>query len=586
MRLWLRLTLAIGALAVAPVLVVGAQAVRVSSSGALIRSEESLNREASSLATFVGAWSDAIAASLDGWSRVWELEGRSPEYQIGLLRAVYTALDPVVTVALVDAAGRPVVEPQFLGREDVGAGREAGSAERAALLLKRLPAPAAGVAFGLPYLPPGAVAPVVPMVASTQGSTLRLAAEVSLAAVSGAFPKDEERASALFAGGEAVIGASPLLGGEQLRDVVELGLDLSFAPVDGAGELRGAAVRVPGTSWLVVVAEEAARAERAGAVIRGRTMWTIGAALVAVGLMALVLQQQITLPLGRLRAGVARVAQGSYGARIELPRRDEIGELASDLNHMSEALQRSAAAIAAQRAEIEAFNRELQDRVEARTAELQATQGRLVRAAQYAAIAEVGAGLAHELNNPLAAILGLAQLLQARGHGDVAALGRIEGQAQRCREVVETMVRFAQGDLDPARAPVIDLTRIARESVDVIAPAYAQRGIELSLDLPSMPVHARVEPGLAEQVLIRWLDVFRVGLSEGAHLRVSVREGAEGPVVRLTPDHAIALDTEGDDWRAGGVQLWVARRLIDRTGGQVREPGSGDSARQLLLPAA
>ncbi|HMV70084.1 MAG TPA: hypothetical protein PKA64_24805, partial [Myxococcota bacterium] len=127
MRLWLRLTLVIGVFAVVPVLVVGAQAVQISSSGALIRAEENLNREASSIATFVGAWVDAVSASLGGWARVWELEGKPPEYQVGLLRAVYTALDPIVTVALVDAAGGLVVEAQYLGPADVAPGREPGS---------------------------------------------------------------------------------------------------------------------------------------------------------------------------------------------------------------------------------------------------------------------------------------------------------------------------------------------------------------------------------------------------------------------------------------------------------------------------
>jgi signal transduction histidine kinase len=305
--------------------------------------------------------------------------------------------------------------------------------------------------------------------------------------------------------------------------------------------------------------------------------------------MGVLLHQQITVPVSRLRAVVGLIAGGGYDQRADLRRGDELGELAADLNHMAERLERGRAEILAQQAEIESFNAELQARVDARTAELRAAQGSLVRASQYAAIAEVGAGLAHELNNPLAAILGLSQVLQARARYDAAGLLRIEEQAQRCRDVVDTMVRFASGDLGPSRAGVVDLQRVVREAVDSQAEAYSQRGVRLEMAswASATPVQARLDPALASQILRRWLEVFRAGLADGAALVVEVAGTGEQPSITFTPDRPLAPEsTTHDDWRASGVQVWVARRLVDQSGGRVFEPEGGATAWRILLPAA
>lgn len=586
MRLWLRLTLAMAVLAVVPVGVLGWLAVDATTRGAMVRPDEELNREATSIATFVSAWTDALRAQLAGWYRVWSLDDRDEAYQVGLLRAIHTAVSDVAVIGLVDERMQPVVPMQWLPPEATEEGREPGSEVRVRELLAHLPATLEGeVTIGAPYLPTGAGGQSVAVVVNRPGARFKLVAEVSLGAIAAVFPAQGERVAAMFAGpGEPVFGAHESLRSEQIGDVVALGMDMVFSPSDGRGDLRGAAARVAGVGWLVVVAEPTARAEQLVASLRLQTGLVVAIALAAVGAMGVLLHQQITAPVSHLRRVVGLLAAGDYDQRTRLERGDELGELALDLNHMAERLERARAEILAQREEILSFNDELQARVDARTAELQAAQGRLVRASQVAAIAEVGAGLAHELNNPLAAILGMAQVLQARGQGDTSGLARIEQQAQRCRDVVETMVRFASGDIDPARAPVIELTRAVRESTEVVAAAFAQRGVRLVVDLPAADVRARLDPVLAGEILRRWLELFRAGLPEGASLGVSVLASNEGPTVTLTPSHALAGDGALDDWRAAGVQIWVARRLLDRTGGHVGEPTQTDPSWRLVLP--
>ena len=86
---------------------------------------------------------------------------------------------------------------------------------------------------------------------------------------------------------------------------------------------------------------------------------------------------------------------------------------------------------------------ELQQRVAERTKELQQSQARLVQSSRMAAVAQLGAGLAHELNNPIAGILGLAQVAQVQEEGREELLQAIEGEALRCRDILRALQRFS-----------------------------------------------------------------------------------------------------------------------------------------------
>jgi hypothetical protein len=85
-------------------------------------------------------------------------------------------------------------------------------------------------------------------------------------------------------------------------------------------------------------------------------------------------------------------------------------------------------------------------------------------------------------------------------------------------------------------------------------------------------VDARVEPAVAEQVIARFLGVFRAGLPEGTRLNVALRLVADVPTLTFDTDQDIASEAVRDDWRAAGMQLWYARRMLDAVGATVIEP--------------
>jgi len=283
----------------------------------------------------------------------------------------------------------------------------------------------------------------------------------------------------------------------------------------------------------------------------------------------------ISDPIATLRDSFLRVADGEYGRSAAAGRSDEIGELARAFNHMSQRLAENRQEIRGQQAEIEAFNRELQDRVERRTQELRDAQEQLVHSGQLAAVAEVGAGLAHELNNPLSGILGIAQLLRRKHHGkpDEGLLRDLEGQADRCRDVVAAMLRFSSGEVDHGPAPVIDLRDVLVDVCNLVSGPFRQRGVALELIESEAPLKVRVDPVHGSRILVQILNALRAGLREGSTLRIIARAERGQVEVELRPDDIVAVDDlRRDDWMAAGMGMWVARRMLHELGGRLEQP--------------
>lgn len=156
---------------------------------------------------------------------------------------------------------------------------------------------------------------------------------------------------------------------------------------------------------------------------------------------------RLARPIKELEGLAGRVAAGERGVTIESNSEDEIGDLADAFNRMS-------AALTSQEEEIRALNRGLEQKVQQRTAELeennallQQTQQELVRVEKLAAIGELAAGVAHEINNPLAIIRGNAELLQMSLPDDSPQQEEVEiisRQVGRMERIVANLLKFAR----------------------------------------------------------------------------------------------------------------------------------------------
>ncbi len=597
MKLSARIAIVVTLASVLPLLVSSVFATRIATQNAVKSSEEILVRDASAMATFVETWTSGQVDALRGWTVPFRL-GENPALQESLLRAILLAMPTVVSTVLVDSDGFPVGPAQFVTGEgrQIGDVRPVVTRARAESVVPRLPlsealearhaadlagvAVATGDAVGEPYWPDGSNVPSLPMaVAGPHDTELVLGAEVSLADVgrllAGQTTKDH--AVALFSKkGTAVLGGQHrLLDPQRLIPLMGTGADSSFSYelADGTG-VRGALARVPSTEWTVVVAEPAAIVDATSAEIRRRTVQVLVVAmLLALGLGAVV-SRTLVGPVVDLRDSALAMAEGDIGRQVAVESTDELGQLGQAFNHMSRRIQADQVAIQEKNARIEAFNEELQQRIDQRTRELLEVQARLVQSGQLAAVAQLGAGLAHELNNPLSAILGLSQVLRARNPAD-PLLQRVEEQAARCREVVAAMLRLSAGEVDSGDTRVLDYVVVVREAMDLASAAFRQRGVALVLQEATEPAQIRVDPVTGGRVLAQILNALRAGLVEGASLTLSVRATDADAILEMTPDRPIALEGAKDDWMASGMNLWVARNLLDRMGARLEEDRLG-----------
>jgi signal transduction histidine kinase len=580
-RLWLRLALALAGVALLPLGLAGAWALRVVGEQANEASKDALRREAQAEADLVSRWLSERLAGVRGWAGLYPDLGTEPDLHAGLLAAVQRAVPGASTVVLLDERGAPVVEPAFV------------EFKRASDLVARLPVAAAldhGIEIGVPYRYQDEPVPSLPVaVRATTGSpALVLGAEISLdVAMDLADRASYDHVVVLLdgRGGPIVGGDHPLTDARLLQPLLGTQAWVQKLRLADDVDVCGATAPVDLTDWTIAVLEPRSVVDRTAREIEAQLGWAVLASAALSVVAAFFLGRSMSAPIAALRDVVAQVGEGRFGVKAEVTRSDEIGDLARAFDRMSDKLATNQGEIEDQRAEIEAFNRELQSRVERRTRELRDAQDRLVRSGQLAAVAEVGAGLAHELNNPLAGILGAAQLLRSRDRDprDARLLADLEAQAGRCREVLSTMLRISGATAEAGGVARADIREVLAEVVHLVAGAFRQRGVSLAWSPPAEVLAVRLDPTAASRLFAQILNALRAGLPDGAGVAISARRRAPGWVeVALRPDRPLALGDARDDWMAAGLGLWVARRLLDEVGGRLEEPsGTSDGTEEI-----
>ncbi|HEU4630056.1 MAG TPA: PAS domain S-box protein [Gemmatimonadaceae bacterium] len=235
----------------------------------------------------------------------------------------------------------------------------------------------------------------------------------------------------------------------------------------------------------------------------------------------------------------------------------------------------------------------------------------LRRTQRLASLGRMLAGTAHELNNPLAAICGFAQLLlrgtRLRGE-DREAVETIEHEARRAAAIVRDLLTFSRRQNVGERQRV-DLNAVASYIAQSRRYALETSGVQLSLELTPGPVEVMGDTAQLEQVVLNLLANAAESL-EGAADRDVPRGVPPRIVVRTLRREGLALLEVADNgpgvaeadlpyiWdpfytrkaasEGTGLGLAVVHRLVTDHGGAVDlERGGGPGARfRVALPAA
>jgi len=587
-RLRTRFVLLIALAALGPLALLGGVAIRVSTTRVVAKVAEVQARTADALADHVGSWLDVQIGLVARQVATFDLASLRDQERAGFLRLVYQQNPGVQIVSLVDDLGQERAPSVYLGPTDTSGakGRDLIDQERFRAFRQdldqvRRQTPPGRVGVGEPRVPQGRSAPVLVLAARLAGG-VTLGVELDLGPLAPHFSVAEgstEELSLLAADGAVVLGKD---------DLVDRAVMASLPPGTPMDDIRyqtsaglkvlAASAPVPGTGWRVVVSEPMSTTQAAARAITERTGFVMGVAALLAVLLGLVVARQVTGPVLSLRDAALAVAEGEFGRRVDgVEGGGELTELTHAFNFMSRRLQQDRDVIAAKNAQIEAFNAELQQRVEERTEQLRQAQEHLIRSARLAAVGEMGAGLAHELNNPLAGILGLSQVLAARssGPGEAAMVASIEEQARRCAEIVSRIQRFSRLEADAAPLDregwgVVDLAEAIEEALALVRGSFGDRGVDLARELePDLLV--RGDRGALVQALVQLLNSLRSAAAPGARLHLYAHSADNQVIVDLLLGGA-PLRVGNDDWMASGMGFWAARQVLAAHGGLLEEP--------------
>jgi two-component system NtrC family sensor kinase len=164
-------------------------------------------------------------------------------------------------------------------------------------------------------------------------------------------------------------------------------------------------------------------------------------AVILLWIIAFFVSNKITRPIRELVFATSKVAEGDLSYRVAIESSDEIGELAASFNKMTANLSKS-------ENELKEWAETLEAKVEERTEELKSAQKQLIQTEKLASLGKMAAGVAHEINNPLTAVLTFSKLtldeLDEEDDQRREDLKTIVDETLRCRDIVRGLLDFSR----------------------------------------------------------------------------------------------------------------------------------------------
>ncbi|MGI9471991.1 MAG: sensor histidine kinase [Rubripirellula sp.] len=307
----------------------------------------------------------------------------------------------------------------------------------------------------------------------------------------------------------------------------------------------------------------------------------------------------VVKPFRTLLGGSRLVAGGEFDHRIDLGTGDELSELAEAMNDMTDRFQGALH-------KLNLWCNDLDRQVRDRSREV-------IQNEQLASVGFLAAGVAHEINNPLASIAWSSESLQSRlaefamlSEDDrkvddelyealTTNLRRIEDEAYRCKGITEKLLDFSR--LSEVRRASTDLSEVVSDVVSMVGKVGKFRCKTLRTHA-EIPVVADVNPQEMRQVVLNLVTNALESVDGDGAVDVYVRndEGCAAIVVEDTGcgmskevlDHLFEpFFTRRQDGTGTGLGLSITYRIVSQHGGSLNATSDGEgcgSRMEILLP--
>jgi two-component system NtrC family sensor kinase len=354
--------------------------------------------------------------------------------------------------------------------------------------------------------------------------------------------KEGDRDSAVIS--TSMAGGPPVINYRQLPQSRDKEL-LAYAPIEVGGLVVGAArVAIAAAEPTQVVLR------RSGLLL---LLLAIADALLVLALGLFVLTQVVVRPLAQLRRATASMAAGDMEPRIAEEGPKEFAILASTFNQM--------------------------------TASLSVQREQIIRSEKLASVGQLAAGVAHEIGNPLAAILGYVDILRAdaAGKGDLPvadrqdALDRVKAETQRIHRIIRELLEFSR----PSREDPVatDPLRLVQSAQALLAPQSRFREVHV-VTTPTGEEwpQVMVVPSRLVQVLVNLMmnaadamaakGTIVVSCEEDGH-KVTLAVADEGPGISRENRRKVfdPFFTTKPVGQGTGLGLPVCRSIVEAFGG-------------------
>ncbi len=322
------------------------------------------------------------------------------------------------------------------------------------------------------------------------------------------------------------------------------------------------------------------------------------AVMAAAAFVSLRWARAIFRPIERMAATMQAVEAGRPDARVgSTGSTDEIGQLAGHLDHLLDVVDDKTQALTR-------WGEELDRKVVERTRELESAQVQLLRSEKLAAVGQLTASIAHEVNNPIAVIQGnldLARELLGTDAAKVEAeLKLVDEQVERMRLIVTQLLQFARPAEYAGYVENVDTARVIDDCLVLVGHELARTRIEIRREF-----HASGQPAInrneLQQVLVNLMvnaihamaeggvltlttrdvtrDVTHQGAREGA--RAAGERGVEIEVADTGP--GLGPELIGELFKpfvtrkkdGTGLGLWISRSIVERYRGNITAADRG-----------
>jgi two-component system NtrC family sensor kinase len=214
--------------------------------------------------------------------------------------------------------------------------------------------------------------------------------------------------------------------------------------------------------------------------------------------------------------------------------------------------------------------------------ELKTAQEQLVHSTKMAAIGELSANVAHEINNPLTSVLGYTtHLLKTLDIPEAPrkVLGIMEQETLRARKIIRNLLDFARQR--PAWLQPEDIMLPLRETVSLIQGLADASSVRIHEEYPSEPYLVNIDHNEIKQVFINVVNNALQAMPQGGELRIRLEQAGENDIVAavadtgvgIAPDHLSRIFepffSTKDNGGGTGLGLSISYRIIQNHGGRI-----------------